>query len=158
MGVCGTGKSTVGVMLAERLGAAFLEADDFHPPANVEKMRGGTPLTDEDRWPWLDAMAAALDEVARGGRNAVVACSALKRRYRDRLLGGHAVGARIVHLHGDEDLIAARLRARPGHFMPPTLLASQIATLETPEDRILADISVPPGELVDAVMRALGGG
>jgi len=155
MGVCGTGKSTVGSLVAEALGAAFLEADSFHPRANVEKMARGEPLDDEDRKPWLDALAAALDDAVRGGRDVVIACSALKQAYRDRLLGRHAGTALVVHLHGDPALIAARMGARAGHFMPPSLLPTQLATLEPPRDALAADIARPPSELVADILRAV---
>ncbi|WP_314173742.1 gluconokinase [Streptomyces winkii] len=131
MGVSGSGKSTVGEALAERLGVPYAEADSFHPPANIRKMSAGTPLDDEDRRPWLDAIAVWLSEHAEHG--GVVSCSALRRRYRDRL---RASGARMffLHLDGSEELIARRLEGRHGHFMPRTLLRSQFATLE-PLDR-----------------------
>lgn len=154
MGVSGCGKSTVGRRLADRLGAVFLEADEFHPPANVAKMRDGVPLTDEDRWPWLDALAAAIDAAAADG-DVVVACSALRRTYRERLLGRHRDGARIVHLHGSPELIAERLRARTGHYMPPSLLPTQIATLEAPDDALVVDIAQPPEDLVEGIARAV---
>lgn len=157
MGVSGAGKSTVGRLLADALGAAFLEADDFHPPANVERMRAGVPLRDEDRWPWLDALAAAIDEEAAEGRPVVVACSALKRSYRDRLLGRHAGRARVVHLRGDPALIAGRLAGRSGHYMPPALLPTQIAALEPPEDALAVDVGAPPEVLVEGIVRALRG-
>ncbi|NLU76472.1 gluconokinase [Streptomyces sp. HNM0575] len=127
MGVSGSGKSTVGELLAERLEVPYAEADSFHPPANIRKMAAGTPLDDEDRRPWLDAIARWLaDHTGRGG---VVSCSALRRRYRDRL---RASGARMffLHLDGSEELIAQRLEGRKGHFMPRSLLRSQFATLE----------------------------
>jgi gluconokinase len=127
MGVSGSGKSTVGELLAERLRVPYAEADSFHPPANIRKMSAGTPLDDEDRRPWLDAIAGWLSEHARHG--GVVSCSALRRRYRDRL---RASGAPVffLHLDGSEELIAQRLEERKGHFMPRSLLRSQFATLE----------------------------
>jgi gluconokinase len=127
MGVCGTGKSTVGELLAEALGVPYAEADDFHPPANIAKMSAGTPLQDADRWPWLDAIGAWARD--RGGRGGVVSCSALKRAYRDRL---RATARRLffLHLTGDRGLIAERMAARTDHFMPSGLLDSQLATLE----------------------------
>lgn len=157
MGVSGAGKSTVGRLLADALGAVFLEADDFHPPANVERMRAGTPLEDRDRRPWLDALAAAIDAEAAEGRPVVVACSALKRAYRERLLGRHAGRARVVHLRGDPALIAGRLEGRSGHYMPPALLPTQIAALEPPEDALAVDVGAPPEVLVDGIVRALRG-
>src|SRR5690349_19934606 len=128
MGVSGCGKSTVGGLLAERLGWPFRDGDSFHPPENVEKMRSGVPLTDEDRWPWLDAIAAWIDERRRAGEHGIVACSALRRAYRVRLRAGHD-DVRFVFLDGDRALIEARLKARKGHYMPPSLLDSQLATL-----------------------------
>ncbi|OEU89488.1 gluconate kinase [Streptomyces abyssalis] len=127
MGVSGSGKSTVGELLAERLQVPYAEADSFHPPANIRKMSAGTPLDDEDRRPWLDAIAGWLSE--RDGRGGVVSCSALRRRYRDRL---RASGAAMffLHLDGSEELIAQRLQGREGHFMPRSLLRSQFASLE----------------------------
>ena len=130
MGVSGCGKSTVGRLIAEALGARYAEGDSFHPPENVEKMRSGQPLDDHDRTPWLEAMAAAIRDWNARGETVVLACSALKRRYRDVLRSGGDV--RFIHLAGDKALIAARLAARKGHYMPPTLLDSQFATLEPP--------------------------
>jgi len=126
IGVTGAGKSTVGTLLAERLGLSFRDADDFHPPANIAKMSAGTPLTDADRWPWLDAIGAHL--AAHRGTGCVVTCSALKRAYRDRLRAA-APDLRFIHLHGDVALVAARQAARRNHFMPASLVASQFATL-----------------------------
>ncbi|MHC6595189.1 gluconokinase [Arthrobacter sp. C152] len=164
MGVSGCGKSTVGALLAGRLGIAFLDGDDFHPAANKEKMAAGIPLTDDDRAPWLARIGQLL---AGGGPGAdddggttvppVVACSALKRRYRD-LLRSSAPGVVFVHLTGSAALIAARMDARAHEFMPRTLLESQLATLEQlepDEAHILADISLEPAALVDAVVREL---
>ncbi|MFE5670411.1 gluconokinase [Agromyces sp. NPDC056523] len=129
MGVSGAGKSTVGEALAHRLDVPFIDADDLHPAVNVEKMRAGTPLTDDDRWPWLDLVGAALAEASSPG--VVVACSALRRAYRDRL---RAVAPDVVFiaLEGDPAVLADRLGARAGHFMPATLLASQLALYESP--------------------------
>ncbi|WP_344322138.1 gluconokinase [Streptomyces macrosporus] len=134
MGVSGSGKTTVGTALAERLGVPYAEADDFHPPENVAKMASGVPLTDEDRRPWLDAIAGWLEDRGEGG--GVVTCSALRRRYRDRLRRA-APELFFVHLDGSPELIAGRMAARKGHFMPPALLRSQIETLEPlePDER-----------------------
>ncbi|HEV7627524.1 MAG TPA: gluconokinase, partial [Streptomyces sp.] len=142
MGVSGCGKSTVGALLAERLGVPYAEADSFHPPANVEKMSAGTPLDDEDRGPWLDAIAVWLAEHAALG-GGVVSCSALRRRYRDRL---RESGAQIffLHLEGSEALIEQRLAGRKGHFMPRSLLRSQFAALE-PLEADERGASVPVG-------------
>ena len=148
MGVSGCGKSTLGAMLAARLGLPFADADAFHPPASVAKMSAGIPLTDADRWPWLDALGGWLAAQAGGG---VIACSALKRAYRDRLRS-HVPTLRIVHPVGDQSLIAARQAARAGHFMPPTLMASQFSTLEPcgPDEATLAlDVTLPPDALAE---------
>jgi gluconokinase len=132
MGVSGCGKSTVGKLIAETLGGRYAEGDSFHPPENVEKMRGGQPLDDHDRAPWLAAMADAICDWNARGETVVLACSALKRRYRDVLRGGGDV--RFIHLAGEKALIASRLAARKGHYMPATLLDSQFAALEPPND------------------------
>lgn len=138
MGVSGSGKTVVGEALAADLGWPFLDADDFHPEANVVKMAAGIPLTDEDRWPWLDRLAREIAAIGEVAGNAVLACSALKRSYRDRLARGGAVA--FVYLKGDQDTIAARLAARAHRYMPPGLLASQFATLEEPTDAIVVDV------------------
>jgi len=143
MGVSGSGKSTIGALLAEALHLPFADADAFHPPENVEKMSTGIPLTDADRWPWLDAIGGWLATEHKGG---VVACSALRRAYRDRLRGW-VPGLALVHLAGAPGLIAARQGAREGHFMPPSLMASQFATLEPPEtdeEALVLDIAAAP--------------
>jgi carbohydrate kinase (thermoresistant glucokinase family) len=144
-GVSGSGKTTVGALLAGRLGWRFADADDFHPAANVEKMRAGIPLTDDDRWPWLRAIAAWMDERIAGGENAVVACSALKRSYRDLLLDGRPQ-ARMVFLIPDRDLLARRLAARHGHFFPEQLLGTQFVDLEPPEADEHVLTVVPAGD------------
>jgi gluconokinase len=137
-GVSGSGKTTVGESLARRLAWPFTDGDSLHPAANIAKMRAGVPLTDEDRWPWLAAVAAVIDERIAAGQSAVVACSALKRSYRDLLLAGRPA-VRMVFLDVDHDLLAARLAARHGHFFRADLLASQLADLENPQpaERIL---------------------
>jgi gluconokinase len=147
MGVCGCGKTSVGRALADRLGWRFFDADDFHPPENVAKMASGVALTDDDRVPWLDRLAAEMRAVARAGQHAVLACSALKASYRQRILRGIEsadgkldVGVRIVYLKGDAKTIEPRLALRSGHYMPPSLLASQFAALEEPEDAMVIDI------------------
>jgi carbohydrate kinase (thermoresistant glucokinase family) len=158
MGVSGSGKTTVAALLAGRLGWTFGDADDFHPPANVEKMHAGTPLTDDDRWPWLRAIRAFIDEQRAQGRHAVVACSALKRAYRDVLIGD-AADDRLVYLAGDHDLIARRQAARHDHFMPASLMASQFATLEPPgpdERPVTISVAQLPGAIVAAIVRELG--
>ena len=153
MGVTGCGKSTVGAALAERLGWRFLDADDFHPPENVAKMAAGTPLTDEDRWPWLDRIASALRTIESSDGNAVLACSALKEDYRARI--GAAGDVRFVHLAGDQATIASRLAGRKHRYMPPSLLASQFATLERPANAVEIDVRLPVGRQVDDICTAL---
>jgi len=158
MGVSGCGKTVVGRRLAEALGAHYAEGDEFHSPANIEKMRSGTPLTDEDRWPWLDAIAAAIDGWIAEGRDAVIACSALRRVYREILMGGRpAVVA--VHLSGSRELIAGRLAERRHEYMPATLLQSQFDTLEPPDEAtenvITVDIAPPPETIVETVLARL---
>src|SRR5262249_36946697 len=132
MGVSGCGKSTVGAALAHRLGWEFAEGDALHPPANVAKMQAGHPLDDDDRRPWLAAVAAHIDEWRRSGTSGVITCSALKRRYR-RVIIGDRSAVRLVYLCGTRGVIAERLQARRGHFMPPRLLDSQFAALEPPD-------------------------
>ncbi len=156
MGVSGVGKTTLGRIVAERLGAVFLEGDRFHPAANVEKMRAGTPLTDADREPWLRALAAEAERCAAAGQSAVIACSALKRCYRAILT--ERVAMRFVHLTGDPALIKARLDARVGHYMPPSLLPSQLGALEPPgadEGAIVVDIAGEPAALIEAILTGL---
>jgi carbohydrate kinase (thermoresistant glucokinase family) len=131
MGVAGCGKTTVAARISEVLGWNYQEGDTLHPPANVAKMEGGTPLTDDDRWPWLARIAGVIDEWRAAGQSGVVTCSALKRVYRDILVGDRP-DVRLVYLRGDKALIAARMAARKDHFMPPALLDSQFATLEEP--------------------------
>jgi carbohydrate kinase (thermoresistant glucokinase family) len=158
MGVAGSGKTSVGEELARRLGWPFVEGDAFHPEANRRKMAGGTPLTDEDRWPWLDAVAAEMRRLDEAGVSAVVACSALKRSYRARLEAG-AREVAFVHLHGSREVLATRIRARKGHFMPPELLDSQVATLEPPgagENAVTVDVAPPVAKIVDEIVRRLG--
>ena len=157
IGVSGSGKTTVAALLAERLGWTFRDGDDLHPAANVDKMHAGIPLTDEDRWPWLHAVTAWIDARRAAGEPAVVACSALRRAYRDVLRGGHPdVG--LVYLKGDRALILRRQAARHGHFMPASLMLSQFATLEEPEadeDAIVVSVEGRPREIVDTIIRAL---
>ena len=153
MGVAGCGKTTIARMLAERLGWRFQEGDALHPPANVAKMSAGTPLTDDDRWPWLHTIAGVMDGWRAEGASGIVTCSALKRAYRDILVGGHP-DVRIVHLAGEKALIAARMAARKGHFMPTALLDSQFATLEPPgadENPIVVDIGAEAETIVQAL-------
>jgi gluconokinase len=160
MGVSGSGKSTIAAMLAHRLNWIFEEGDWFHPPSNIEKMHRGEPLTDEDRWPWLEGIAAWIDATRHAGNHGTVACSALKRAYRDILIGERP-DVRIVYLKGGRDLIARRLAARNGHFMPPALLDSQFATLEEPqpdEHPIVVPIAAHPREVVEQIVKKLGKG
>ena len=157
MGVAGSGKSTIGSMLARRLDWEFADANSFHPAANVEKMSRGAPLTDEDRGPWLTAIAAWMDRLRGEGRHGIVACSALKRAYR-RVLIGDRPDRRIVYLKGEQALIAARMAARAGHFMPVGLLESQFRTLEEPgpdETPLVISIAAPPQDMVDAILLKL---
>jgi gluconokinase len=158
MGVSGCGKSTVGGELSRLLGWPFRDADSFHPPANVEKMSRGVPLTDEDRWPWLDAIGAFIGERLAGGEPGIVSCSALKRVYRTRI-GAKRQGVRLVYLLGSQDLIATRLAGRKDHFMPAELLASQFATLEEPgpEERALVmGVALPPPYIARSIADRLG--
>ncbi|QZN85822.1 gluconokinase [Cellulomonas sp. C5510] len=157
MGVAGSGKTTVAALLAGRMGAAFAEGDDFHSPANVEKMSAGTPLTDDDRWPWLGGIRDWLAERAAAGESAVVPCSALRRAYRDRLREAGPV--RFVHLTGSRELLSERIQGRAGHFMKPEMLVSQLATLEPladDEDGFAVGIDGKPAALVDEILRRLG--
>lgn len=154
MGVSGSGKSTVGAALADRLEVPFADADDLHPPANVAKMRAGEPLDDEDRRPWLDEVGHWLAAHAEGG---VMSCSALKRAYRDQLRR-HAPHVVFVHLHGDREVIARRQAARTEHFMPASLLDSQVAILEQLEEDepgFAIDVRLSPHEIVDEALRGL---
>ena len=155
MGVSGSGKSTIGKMLAERLRWQFYDADALHSATNREKMRRGIPLTDADRLPWLRRIRRVIERCLAAGTDAVVACSALKQSYRDVIVVD-ADKVRIVYLRGSAELIAKRLAARKGHFMPPDLLPSQFATLEEPRDAIAVDVSGTPEQIVGAIRAALG--
>jgi gluconokinase len=154
MGVAGSGKTTVGQLLAAQLNWSFRDADDFHPPENVAKMSAGTPLNDHDRAPWLAAIRAHLAEKLARGEGAIVTCSALKERYR-AVLRGDAPGVQFVHLTGSPELLAARIGGRQGHFMKPEMLPSQLAALEPPTDALAVDIAPPPAEIVAHLRRAL---
>jgi gluconokinase len=152
----GRGKTTIRKLLAEQLGWQFYEADDFHPRANIEKMRSGRPLTDEDRWPWLERLREQITRSLTAKENTVLACSALKRAYRDRLRVSDDV--KFVFLHGDYALVAEQLRHRRGHFMKPELLRSQFADLEQPEpdeDVLTTELGRTPHELVEDIKTKL---
>jgi gluconokinase len=156
-GVSGAGKSTIAALLAARLGWAYQDGDSFHPPGNVAKMRAGRSLTDEDRFPWLAAIAAWIDKARSSGKSAVIACSALKRAYREILVAGHD-DVRLVFLKGSLELIERRMAAREGHFMPVSLLQSQFEALEEPgadEHTIVVSIEPPPQEVVEAILARL---
>jgi gluconokinase len=157
MGVSGCGKSTIGSGLSQALGWPFRDADSFHPPGNIEKMSRGVPLEDADRWPWLAAIAQWIDARNAAGAAGIVSCSALKRAYRERIVGARE-GVRLVYLAGDMALIADRLAQRTDHFMPPALLRSQFDALEEPstaEHPLIVDIALPPQELVTAIIAGL---
>jgi gluconokinase len=156
MGVTGTGKTTVGKLLAQQLGWTFVEGDDFHPPANIEKMRRGLPLDDEDRKPWLDAIRHCLSEAIQRGENIVLACSALKHTYQHYLAGYAPELVSFVYLCGSPELLRQRLAGRSGHFMNPALLRSQFQTLEPPDDAIRVEVSQPPEAIVAEIRRQLG--
>lgn len=148
MGVSGSGKSTIGRLLAEKTGKVFLDGDDFHPPENVRKMKSGEPLNDDDRRGWLEHLARVIEE---SERSPVVACSALKESYREALQG-----SAFVFLDGSPELLAERMGQRSHHFMPATLLASQLETLERPMDALVLDIKESPDELVKQIRKHLG--
>jgi gluconokinase len=151
MGVSGCGKSTVAQMLAEETGGIFLDADDFHPPANKAKMAAAIPLTDDDRWPWLDMLNTELRSRTTVGQRVFLACSALREVYRQRLAVG-LPGLRFIYLQGTKELIRARIESRAGHFMPAALLDSQFTTLEEPQDAIIAQIADPLAAIVEKVL------
>ncbi len=151
MGVAGSGKSTVGHILADSVGWRFTDADDLHPPANIAKLSAGTPLTDVDRAPWLAALRAHIDARLAARENTVLACSALKESYRAQLIA-NPDRVKLVYLQGTREQLAARLNARSGHFAPPALLDSQLATLEEPRDALTLNIAASPAELA-AVIR-----
>lgn len=154
MGVVGAGKTTIGRLLAEQSGFEFADADAFHPPSNVEKIRRGIALTDADRKPWLAKLRTAIEQWIRENRNAVLACSALKRSYRQELAAGPEV--RFVYLRGSADIISSRLRSRQGHFAGEQILASQFADLEEPEGAVTVEIASAPQHIVAEIRRRLG--
>jgi gluconokinase len=153
MGTTGAGKTTVGKILSARLGWTFLDADDFHPAANIEKMRHGIPLTDADRIPWLENIHAKLVQLSAAATNAVLACSALKQSYRDRLAAG--IDMRVVYLRGTYDQMRQHIEARHGHFAGEAILAGQFADLEEPQNALVLDVSHPPDELVSDIIAKL---
>ncbi|VWD34557.1 gluconokinase [Burkholderia contaminans] len=157
MGVSGAGKSLIGEMLAERLSCSYTDGDAFHSAANKEKMHHGIPLTDEDRWPWLRTIRAAIEEKQRAGETAVFTCSSLKRSYRD-VLRGTDTDVRFVYLKGSFEVLHERLKSRTGHFFDPSLLKSQLDTLEEPgpDEAIEVSIELTPEQIVDQVMLKLG--
>jgi gluconokinase len=158
MGVAGSGKTSVGERLAERLGVTFRDADEFHSGANKQKMSSGVPLTDADRWPWLDAIGAAIAEAVAGGRGIVVACSALKRVYRERILAQAGPAVTFLWLDGSRETLEARIGGRTGHFMPASMLDSQLATLEPPaasEPVVRVSVESPLEAVVEAAVAAL---
>jgi gluconokinase len=154
MGVAGSGKTTVGKALAERLGWDFFDADEAHPPENIAKMAAGVPLTDADRAPWLVKLNNLVGQTLRSGRHPVLACSALKRSYRDMLLQGNE-GIKIVYLKGSYELIYSRMINRSDHYMQPGMLRSQLDALEEPIDALTVDIISPPEEIVDCICQGL---
>jgi carbohydrate kinase (thermoresistant glucokinase family) len=158
MGVSGCGKSTIGIALASRLGWPFEEGDRYHLPSSLEKMAAHTPLEDADRWPWLEKLAELIRRHEAAGQSSVLACSALKRAYRDVLRSG-APRVRFLHLHGAQEVLQARLDARKGHFFPPDLLATQYATLEplaSDEDGIVVDVALDPDTQVRQALAGVG--
>ena len=154
MGVVGAGKTTVGRLLAGQLGWTFADADDFHSPSSIDKIRRGIPLTDDDRRPWLERLRAEIGRWIADGRNAVLACSALKQSYRRELAAGADV--RFVYLKGSATLIAERLRSRQGHFAGQQILASQLADLEEPENAVVVEIASSPQQIVAEIRQTLG--
>lgn len=157
MGVSGSGKTTISTLLSEQLGWIAAEADEFHPASNIAKMSSGTPLTDEDRWPWLDSIRTWMDTQAGNGRSTIVTCSALKRVYRD-VLATAAGEVHFIHLNGDAAVLRERMKTRSGHFMPASLLPSQLNTLEPlaeDEAGIVVDILRPPGEIAGDIITRL---
>ena len=154
MGVSGSGKTSVGQLLASELGWEFADADDYHPAANVEKMRNGIPLTDADRGPWLETLRALIAGWIAAKRNAALACSALKRAYRESLRVAPEV--QVVYLRGTPQLLRQRLRGRVGHFMTERMLESQLAALEEPEDAVVVDVDRSPAEIVAEILARLG--
>ena len=157
MGPAGSGKTTVGELLAEQLSWEFADGDDFHPPVNIAKMSRGIPLTDEDRLPWLQAIRNSIEQWLAQARDVVLACSALKRSYRDLLgVGSNAKDIKLVNLKGSYDLLLERLHSRKGHYMKEQMLSSQLADLEEPTDAITIDVSASPEQIVSEIRKRLG--
>ena len=157
MGPAGSGKTTVGKLLATQLSWGFADGDDFHPPANIKKMASGIPLTDEDRLPWLHSIRDAMQQWQAQGKSVVIACSALKRSYRDLLgIGPNATNIKLVYLKGSYDLLLERLHSRTGHYMKEQMLASQLADLEEPTDALTIDIANSPEQIVAEIRNRLG--
>ena len=157
MGVSGSGKTTISTLLSEHLGWIAAEADEFHPESNIAKMSSGTPLTDEDRWPWLASIREWMDTQAENGRSTIVTCSALKHSYRD-VLATASGDVHFVHLNGDAAVLGERMKTRSGHFMPASLLPSQMSTLEPlaeDEQGVVVDILKPPGEIAAEILTRL---
>lgn len=156
MGVCGCGKSTVGAMIANEIGATFIDGDDLHPRANIEKMQSGNPLNDEDRKPWLERISDVFFSIARRNKSCVIACSALKKSYRDEIRkSGDII---FIHLHGSKELIKQRMSKRSGHYMKDNMIDSQFSTLEFPndEDKVInIEITPPVGEIVEIALSKL---
>lgn len=156
MGPAGSGKTRIGKLLAAQLSWEFADGDDFHPPANIEKMSRGIPLTDEDRLPWLQSIHSAMQQWRAQGKNVVVACSALKRSYRELLgIGPDARYIKLVYLKGSYDMLLERLHSRTGHYMKEPMLASQLADLEEPTDALTIDISESPEVIVSEIRKRL---
>jgi len=156
MGPAGSGKTTVGKLLAAQLSWEFADGDDFHPLANIAKMSRGIPLTDEDRLPWLKSIRDAMQQWQAQGKNGVIACSALKRSYRELLgIGANGKDVRLVYLKGTCDLLLERLHSRKGHYMKDKMLVSQLADLEEPEDALTVDVSKSPEEIVSEIRKEL---
>ena len=153
-GVSGVGKTTIGKLLSENMGWTFYEGDDYHTNVNLAKMRNGTPLTDDDRWPWLDALRTKLSEIVLHEENAILSCSALKESYRMRL-GSGLKDIVFVYLRGDYHLVRNRISARVGHFMSADLLVSQYSDLEEPQNGIIVDAALEPMEIINYLKRAL---
>lgn len=156
MGVSGTGKTTIGKVMGAEPGWVFVEGDDFHPVENVEKMNGGIPLSDADRWPWLQALRRRVDEACERGEDVVLACSALKHDYREYLEQNYAECVHYVYLHAPEEMIRRRLADRKGHFMDPGLLKSQFEALEPPEGALQVDVTPAPEVIAAEIRHKLG--